>query len=395
VSVRVLLFAYDYPPMGGGIANALGAIAHHAGPDMLVSTGIAPGAEPMTAGNIGQVDRLSIASDRLRALPGLIRWARRGNALVERHQPAFLWAGNLKPAGHVARWLGRRHGVPYGLILYGSDVLRLRRQVERSAVKRLAARRLLSEAAKIVAISRWTLDQAVELAEQLGISSLAARGEVIPLGVDAARFHPAAGAGSRESIRQGSTHWLLTVCRLMPHKGVDTALDVVAALRRRGFDVGYLVAGGGPEAEALAGRALALGIADRVRWLGHVPDAVLPSLYAAADVYLGLSRQDGVEVEGFGLSLLEAAASGLPVIAGACGGTEDCVAEGITGFRVPPLDVAAAADRVERVLADPLLARRLGGAGRSRAESFFRWHRTAAALLAAGSSGGVRVPVVS
>ncbi|MDH4130895.1 MAG: hypothetical protein OEV95_03710, partial [Gemmatimonadota bacterium] len=75
-----LLFAYDYPPMGGGIATALGAIARHAGPAMLVSTGAAPVAEPMTCPGMDQVDRLAMASDRLRTLPGLFRWARREGA---------------------------------------------------------------------------------------------------------------------------------------------------------------------------------------------------------------------------------------------------------------------------------------------------------------------------
>jgi len=395
VSVSSLLFAYDYPPMGGGIATALGAIARHAGPAMLVSTGAAPVAEPMTCPGMDQVDRLAMASDRLRTLPGLFRWARRGSTLVARHQPEFLWAGNLKPAGHVAHWLARRHRVPYGVILYGSDVLRLRRQVERPGMKRLAARRLLGDARRVAAISRWTLDQAIELSRHLGIEALGDRGEVIPLGVDAGRFHPGAGAGSRQAIRRGATHWLLTVCRLVPHKGVDTALEVLAALRRRGLDVGYLVAGDGPDAAALARRALELGVADQVRWLGRVPEDELPALYAAVDAYLGLSREEGVEVEGFGLSLLGAAAAGLPVIAGASGGTGESVVEGVTGFRVPPLDVAAAAARVEGVLDDPGLARRLGTAGRARAESRFSWSQAAAALLAAGSSAGARAPAGS
>jgi phosphatidylinositol alpha-1,6-mannosyltransferase len=389
---RALLFAYDFPPMPGGIATALGAIARHAGPAMVVSTGTVTSPAGTDEAWHGLADRLPIPSGRLRTAPGLVRWARRGHSLVLRHQPGILWAGNLKPAGHVAHWLSRRHRIPYGVMLYGGDVLRLERQVARSRVKRLLARRLLGGAGRIVAISQWTLDQTLALARQLGIPGLAEHAGVLPLGVDTARFHPDAGAGDRDALRQGASHWLLTVSRLVPHKGVDVGLEVLRELRRRGLDAGYMVVGDGPDAGRVARRAADLGLDHVVRWFGAVPESALPSLYAAADAYLGLSRREGLEVEGFGLALLEASASGAPVIAGASGGTGEIVLDGITGFRVPPLDVAAAADRVEQVLRDLSLARRLGAAGRARAGSRFSWARTAAALLDPGGTDVARGP---
>ena len=392
MTVPALLFAYDFPPMPGGIAAALGAIARCAGPALVVSTGAAATAAGTYEKRSTLVDRLPLPSDRLRTAPGLVRWALRGHDLVLRHQPGILWAGNLKPAGHVAHWLGHRHRIPYGVILYGSDVLRLKRQAERSRVKRLVARRLLGGAGRIAAISQWTLDQALELGHRLAIPQLGDRAGLLPLGVDAARFHPGAGAGTRERRRQGASCWLLTVSRLVPHKGVDVALEVLGELRGRGLDVGYMVAGEGPDAERITRRAAELGVADAVRWLGPVADDELPALYAAADVYLGLSREEGLEVEGFGLALLEASASGIPVVAGASGGTGEAVLDDITGFRVPPLDVAVAADRVERVLTDRSLARRLGAEGRARAEARFSWGRTVAVLLNPGSPAGVPGP---
>jgi len=392
VTRRVLLLAYDFPPMPGGIATALGAVARHAGPAMVVSTGTVPGPAGTDEEWRGLADRLPIPSDRLRTVTGLVRWARRGRSLILRHQPGMLWAGNLKPAGHVAHWLSRQHRIPYGVMLYGGDVLRLERQVAQSRVKRHVARRLLESASRIAAISQWTLDQTLTLADQIGIPGLADRAGVLPLGVDAAQFHPDAGAGDRDALRQGASHWLLTVSRLVPHKGVDVALEVLRELHRRGLDAGYMVVGDGPDAGRLARRAAELGLDRAVRWLGAVPESALPSVYAAADAYIGLSRREGVEVEGFGLALLEASASGVPVIAGASGGTGEVVLDGVTGYRVPPLDVTVAADRVERVLRDLSLARRLGGAGRARAESLFSWDRTAAVLLDPGGAAGARGP---
>ena len=95
-------------------------------------------------------------------------------------------------------------------------------------------------------------------------------------------------------------------------------------------------------------------------------------------------------VEGFGLALLEAQASGLPVIAGESGGTRDAIEDGVTGYLVPPLDVAAVAETLERCLADGTHAAALGAAGRRRAERHFGWQRVVAALeqARAAFSGG-------
>ena len=112
-----------------------------------------------------------------------------------------------------------------------------------------------------------------------------------------------------------------------------------------------------------------------VRWCGHVPEADLPALYAAADVYLGLSRPIGPHVEGFGLSLLEAQAAGRPVVAGLGGGTGDAVAHGVTGFLVPPDQCAPALAAVAELLRDRSRAQVVGAAGRARMEREFGWDR--------------------
>jgi len=388
-----LLLAYDFPPLPGGIARALGEIARHApAGQLLVSTGTMPGAEAMDSAG-GWVDRAPVPSRRLRTIPGLVRWAARADGLVRRHRPGFTWAGNLKPAGHVARWLRFRHGIPYGLIVYGLDVALLQEQAAASGLKRRAARGIMASAAGTVAISRWTAERFADLAQSLGLPGAAGRIRVVHPGVDTGRFRPGGpDAGWRERLALGHRPWLLTVARLMPHKGVGLGLEVLADLRAAGLDAGYLVAGEGPARPALERQAQALGVADAVRWCGHVDERDLPALYATADVYLGLSRQSGPEVEGFGLSLLEAQASGLPVVAGSGGGTGDAVAHGVTGILVPP-ERAAAARAVAGLLRDPARARTLGAAGRARMEREFGWDRVVADLgRAAADFSGAAAP---
>ncbi len=388
-----LLLAYDFPPLPGGIARALGEIARHApAGELLVSTGTLPEAASTDRESGAWIDRLTVPSPRLRTVPGLARWAVRADTLARQHRVGFVWAGNLKPAGHVARWLQFRRGIPYGLIVYGLDVARLHEQVGASGLKRRLARGILAGAAGTVAISGWTAARFRELARSLGLPEVQAEVQVIHLGVDTKRFRPECPVAElRQRLALGGRRWLLTVARLVPHKGIDLGLEVLAGLRDRGFDVGYLIAGEGPARAALERHAEALGVQDAVRWCGHVAERDLPALYAVADVYLGLSRPIGPAVEGFGLSLLEAQATGRPVVAGLGGGTGDAVAHGVTGFLVSPDQAAPAIGAVAELLQDRSRAEVIGAAGRARMEREFGWDRVVRDLdRAAASFSGAR-----
>jgi phosphatidylinositol alpha-1,6-mannosyltransferase len=386
-----LLVAYDFPPLGGGIARALGEIArHYPAGSLTVSTGLVPGADWADPLLPNRVDRVAVRADRLKNPPGLLSWTRRAGRLARQTGAGFAWGGTLRPAGYVTRWLGDRHGVPYGLLTYGMDVTRLERRARRSRLRRLLARRILRGAAGIVAISGWTARRVEALLEWLGLGA-GPPVRVVPLGADPERFRPGLDAGQvrrRYGLEEGP--WLLTVARLVPHKGIDTALEVLARLQERFPALRYAVAGTGPDAARLHRLADALGVSARVRWLGAVPDRDLPALYNAAAVYLGLSREDGDEVEGFGLSLVEAMASGCPVLAGASGGIPDAVRDGVSGLLVPPADPAEAARAAARLLAEPALAAALRARGRAEVEARLNWARVVTDLREAAAtwSGG-------
>lgn len=377
IAPRALLLAHDFPPMRGGIARAMGEVARHA-PDgrFVVSTAWLPDSLALDAECVAIVDRLPFSPRRLRSMPGLAWWAARSGRLTRQHGTEFVWAGNLKPAGYIARWLRARRRLPYGLIVYGHDVERLAAQVLESPGKRRMARLILGGAAGTVAISSWTAGRFRTLAQLLELPDAAARVRLIPPGVDAVRFRPGiATEAVRAEYDLDARPWLLTVARLVPHKGIDLGLRVVRRLKEEGLDVGYAIAGAGPEAARLRAQAAELGISDRVRLLGYVSDEHLPALYNVPCLYLGPSRQEAEEVEGFGLSLLEAAACGLPVVAGQSGGTGDAVAHGITGYLVDPASVTAALVAIRELLEDPSRARAMGQAGRARVEREFAWGR--------------------
>src|SRR5262245_1412783 len=383
---RTLLLAYDFPPMTGGIARCLSEIArHYPSDELLVSTGLAAnGTRPE-----GGVDRVAVASHRLRTLGGLRRWSSRVFELSDREATSFVWAGNLKPAGYPALWLRARKGTPYGVILYGLDLLLIERQVRRSPLKRAIARRLLGDASALVAISGWTRARAARLCDSLGLSISALH--TVPLGADPERFRPAIETDAlRRRLALGDRRWLLTVTRLVEHKGVDTGIQVLQRLATEFPDLGYLIAGTGPTRDALTLEIERRGLKDRVRFLGEVSERDLPALYCTASLYLGLSRELPLQVEGFGLSMVEASACGLPVVAGRSGGVHDAVSDGVRGLLVEAGNVDAATNAVRQVLSDGDLARRLGAGGRLEVERRLNWDRVVKDLRAI--EAGVTLP---
>src|SRR6266566_4084301 len=280
---------------------------------------------------------LERTAERTEALPGLLLWSRRAASLARQRAVRFVYCGNVKPAGYPARWVYERTKTPYCVFLYGADLLSERHKYHHSRLKRRASRAILGGAAALVAISNWTRDLALTVLGELGLDGHGQRLRVVHLGTDPARFRPRVDGtelSRRLDLTDGSkaggggTRWLLTVARLEPHKGIDTVLQALPAILARAPDVRYAVAGAGAAAERAKLERLAeqLGVAERVQFLGEVSERDLPALYGLATVYVGASRRaERIGVEGFGISLVEASACGLPVVAGNSGGVPDAV----------------------------------------------------------------------
>ncbi|HEX4629056.1 MAG TPA: glycosyltransferase family 4 protein, partial [Gemmatimonadales bacterium] len=294
--------------------------------------------------------------------------------------------GNVKPAGYPARWVFERCRVPYGVYLHGGDLLSEQHKILHSRFKRRSARAILGGAAVLMANSTWTRDLALHVLGELGIDGHAGRLRIVHLGTDPDRFKPGLDPTElrgRFELPDNGTRWLLTVARLDPHKGVDSVIEALPTVVARFPAVHYAVAGSGADRERLEKLAHKNGVADRVRFLGGVSERDLPALYNLASVYVGVSRiSERIGVEGFGISLVEASACGLPVVAGNSGGIPDAVRDGETGYLVPPEDPAALADALCRLLVDPEGARRVGAAGRRAVETYYNWDRVVRDLRA-------------
>jgi glycosyltransferase involved in cell wall biosynthesis len=201
----------------------------------------------------------------------------------------------------------------------------------------------------------------------------------VPNGVDVDRFTP---ANDRTGVRRelaidNDTPLVGIVCRLDVWKGVDTFLRAAQICRATRPDVRYVVVGGpieGVESYADELRTLAdtLGLADVVRFTGwRFRPEEMPQLHAALDVYVLASKQP----EPFGLVLLEAMATGRPVVATNHGGPREICVHEETGLLVPPDDPRVMADAILRLVGDPARARAMGAAGRRRVETHYTQQR--------------------
>jgi glycosyltransferase involved in cell wall biosynthesis len=210
--------------------------------------------------------------------------------------------------------------------------------------------RLARGARRVITVSEFS---ARELRELVGVEAA-----VVPGGVDA-RFTPDADPGPARAALGLDRPYVLTVASRLARKNLG-ALDVAAErLARAGID---LVAAGGDRPQFRAGSG------SGPRFVGPVPDAHLPALYAGASAFVLPSLY-----EGFGLPCIEAMACGVPVVAARAGALpETC---GDAALYADPRDPDAIADAIERAL-DPATAERLRTAGLARAAAF-TWDRTA------------------
>jgi len=210
-------------------------------------------------------------------------------------------------------------------------------------------------------------------------------------GTDPDRFQPRLDCAElAERLGVGGRPTLLTVARIVKanrYKGHDVVIRALPRILKSIPDLVYVIVGGGDDLGYLDSVSRKCGVRDKVIFAGCVPDAELPLLYNACDVFVMSSRQDrncrGVLTEGFGLALLEASACGKPVIAGRSGGMPDAVQDEVSGLLVDSRDPNAVSDAVLRLLHEPGLADRLGKNGRRWVETEMNWGRAAGELYRA------------
>jgi glycosyltransferase involved in cell wall biosynthesis len=256
--------------------------------------------------------------------------------LLRRSRPDIVHAHWLLPQGFIAALLSRFDRWPPPLVVtcHGSDLHALNGswlQMAKRFVARGAASMTVVSSAMLAQLERAGIDPRVAV--------------IAPMGVDLAdRFRP-----NPETVRQRRE--ILSVGRLVHGKGVARLVEVMVSVVKKHPDARLVIAGSGPEEDALRARVAALQLQEHVRFLGAVPQAQLPMLYQQATVFVA-PFTPGVQ-EGLGLVVVEAAACGCPVVVGDLPAMREIVSDGTIGTLVPVDDAAALADAVCAVLDGP------------------------------------------
>jgi len=376
-----LLVTNDFPPKVGGIQAYLWELWRRLDPSTYVV--LTASSDRRAAAFDAEQARAGIRIERvpqrvLAPTPGLVRrireTAHRVGAGLVVIDPAF-------PLGLV----GPRLGLPYAVLLHGAEVaIPGRLPASRSVLAHVVRRSSL-----VVSAGGYPAAEARRAVRGRDMPPVVE----VPPGVDLERFRPRdAVERARARADLGLPAYgplVVSVSRLVPRKGMDVLIDASVVVAEQFGDLTVAIAGRGRDAERLAGRVAESGAP--VRLLGGVSDDDLPRLVGSADVFAMLCRNRwlGLEQEGFGIVFLEAAAAGVAQVAGASGGADEAVEDGVTGVVVRrPTRSADVARAIAGLLVDPDRRAAMGEAGRRRAEASFDYDVLAPRLAKSLGDGG-------
>jgi phosphatidylinositol alpha-1,6-mannosyltransferase len=368
--VRHLLVTNDFPPKVGGIQSYLWELWRRLPPeDVTVHTTPYEGTEEFDAAQ----DFTVIRSREPWLLPQPIL-TRRVNSMAAECGAELVILDPAVPVGLI----GPHLDLPYGVVLHGAEVT----IPGRLPVTHSLLNRVLGGAVGVIAAGGYP---AAEAERSLG---RALPTVVVPPGVDTERIVPFDAAEKRAARRHFGLPTegplVTSASRLVPRKGMDVLIRSSIALRDRHPDVHVAISGGGRDSSRL--QRLVDELDAPVTLLGRLPDDDMPALYACGDVFAMLcrTRWGGLEQEGFGIVFVEAAAAGVPQVAGRSGGAHEAVAHGETGLVVDdPTDEAAVADALSELLDDDVRRAEMGAASRARAQTEFGYDVLATRLRVA------------
>jgi phosphatidylinositol alpha-1,6-mannosyltransferase len=362
-----LLVTNDFPPKLGGIQSYLWELWRRLPPDSF--TVLTTPHDAAGAWDAAQPFRIERVTQKM-LLP-TTAMVRRIDALAAETGARLVMLDPALPVGRV----GPRLRLPYGVVLHGAEVT----VPGRLPITRRQLGRVLRSAVEVIAAGGYPADEA-ELAAGRSLPVT-----VVPPGVDTERFRPLdpeqrAKARARFGLPEDG-RVILSLSRLVPRKGMDVLIEAAARLEPTRPDLVVAIGGSGRDRSRLD--RLVSRTRAPVRMLGRVPDDDLAELYGCADLFAMLCRDrwGGLEQEGFGIVFLEAAACGVPQVAGDSGGAAEAVADGETGLVVGrPAEVSAAAAALAELLDDPDRRRSMGAAARDRIVAEFGYDRLASRL---------------
>jgi glycosyltransferase involved in cell wall biosynthesis len=354
--MRILMLNYEYPPLGGGAANATYYLLREFGKrndlsvDLVTSSASGSFSEDHPADNI-TIYRLPIRKKSIHywTMAEIMSYSTQARSFIKKLDPKqydLIHAFFGIPCGALA--YEYRKGVPYIVSLRGSDVpgFNDRFSFQYTFLKPII-RRVWRQAAAVVANSEGLRNLAHQTDPSIPI-------DIIYNGIDTSEF-------TVREKRSDDRFVVLTVARLIPRKGIDNLIRAIPEVLDRYPDLLVRIIGEGNLESELRGLAKNLGVADHVEFLGYIPHEELPGYYATSDVFVLPSRNEGMSN-----TVLEAMAAGLPIITTDTGGTRELIAG--NGLVIPQGQPDAIAGAILQYLSDPQLRQNHGNQSRALSE---------------------------
>jgi phosphatidylinositol alpha-1,6-mannosyltransferase len=339
--------------------------------EIVVSTVAATDGGVFDRGERYRIERQPFGFAQAKTIVNELRWAR---SIARRSASGIdvIHLGNIRPCGYAVDLARMWRPVSYVVYVNGGDLLREQIKTSASSSKRWSARRILGHARGIVANSTWTAALARDLMFATGVGTpppVAA----IDLGTDPAMFSPARDTGAlRARLGLGDAPLIVTIARLVPHKGQDVGLDVLASLGEAYASVRYLIVGEGEDRPRLEARAGPWR--RRPGDLHRRPPTPRSRSCATSCVYLGLAPRSGREREGLASFVGRRRAESRSSPAA----REDPVGREMgDGIDRTPTSAAEAVGALRSLLGSRDRAAAMGAAGRRAVETHYNWDRVA------------------
>jgi phosphatidylinositol alpha-1,6-mannosyltransferase len=371
-----LMLGQDFPPIPGGVSVYVENLCKNMkGPvTILAPESSAPSKEKFPC-NI-TIKRLPMDLSR----KGLIPYIRRQFVLY-RASLAILRKKEIKcvhcthiASGLVALLLKKLHSIPYVLYTYGSEITG-----QPGFIRANLAKLILRNAYYIATMSEFTKKAILNY----GVPAKKIR---FLVGVEVDRFSTKGDKQTtKEKYNINGDPILLTVARLVEHKGIDTVIKALPKVIKIYPKLLYLVIGDGPYRRSLEKLSSKLNVQKNVLFLGNIPHYKLQSgsesFYTICDLFVMVSRNiNGIEAEGFGIVFLEAGLSRKACIGGNSGGIADAVIDDITGKLIDPNDPDDVANTAIYLLKNRNITKQLRENGFKRASRLFDWRNNVTKL---------------
>ncbi len=360
---RSLLVTIDFSPRLGGVANYLSNICQNLPSQDIVV--LAP-----REGQFLEFDQRQDYKIYRNKLISNFIWPKwlflftKVYKVIKKEKIKVLQISHVLPVGYVALIFKKFLNLPYIVYTHGMDIM----FAQKSSWKKYWAKKILTNAFKVVANSDYT------------------KNELLKLGLDEKSIkivYPCPNINNQQPTTNNqdiikkyaleNKKILLTVGRLVERKGHDVVIKALSRILEKIPNLVYLIVGSGKNKENLLSLVKELKLEENVRFIEDVKDRELPLFYEICDVFIMTPREIKGDVEGFGIVYLEAGSFEKPVIGSKSGGVAEAVEDGVSGILVNPENTEQISEAVINLLTNKELVNKLGQGGRQRIEKEFNW----------------------